>query len=162
MRGLRLENAWVPGAVGDVAALHGRYYAASHGFGVSFETRVAAALGEFLARLDERSMFRCVVDNAGRVLGSIAVDGAQSPLAQLRWFIMDDSLRGHGWGTRMMDEAMAHCRRFEGVYLYTMAGLDAAIHLYERHGFTETARVPDAQWDTGFVNIRMEVRLSPP
>ena len=158
---MRLADQWVPGAVGDVAALHGRYYAASHGFGVGFETRVATALGEFLARLDERSLFRCVVDDKGRVLGSIAIDGAQSPLAQLRWFILDGSLHGQGWGRRMMEEAMAHCRRFEGVYLYTMEGLDAAIHLYERHGFAETARVPDAQWSTGFVNIRMEARFSP-
>lgn len=155
---MRLVSGYVPGAVGDVAALHGRYYAASHGFGVGFEARVAAALGAFLEGIDERSLFACVVDDAGRVLGSISIDGAQAPLAQLRWFILHDSLHGQGWGRRLMDAAMAHAARFPGVYLYTMEGLDAAIHLYRKHGFVEAARVPDAQWGTGFVNVRMEKR----
>jgi ribosomal protein S18 acetylase RimI-like enzyme len=158
MNDLRLENAWVPGAVGDIAALHGRYYAASHGMGVSFEGRVAAALGAFLETIDERSLFRCVVDEAGRVLGSIVIDGTQTPLAQLRWFILSPKLHGQGWGRRLMEEAMAHAAQFPGAYLYTMDGLDAAIHLYRRFGFVETARVPDAQWNSPVTNIRMEWR----
>jgi ribosomal protein S18 acetylase RimI-like enzyme len=155
---MRLATGYLPGAVGDVAALHGRTYAASHGFGVTFETRVATALGSFLEGMDERSLFAAVVDDAGRVLGSIAIDGAQAPLAQLRWFILHESLRGQGWGRRLMQAAMDHAARFDGVYLYTMEGLDAAIHLYRRFGFIETARIPDAQWGTGFSNIRMETR----
>lgn len=155
---MKLVTGYVPGAVGDVAALHGRFYAASHGFGVGFEARVAAALGAFLEGIDERSLFAAVVDDAGKVLGSISIDGAQSPLAQLRWFILHDSLHGQGWGKRLMQAAMDHAARFAGVYLYTMEGLDAAIGLYRRHGFVEAARVADAQWGTGFTNIRMEKR----
>jgi ribosomal protein S18 acetylase RimI-like enzyme len=156
MSGLRLESAWIPGAVGDIAALHGRHYAASHGMGVGFEGRVAGALGAFLEGMDERSLFRCVVDAQGQVLGSIVIDGSQSPLAQLRWFILDASLRGQGWGRRLMQAAMDHAQQFSGAYLYTMDGLDAAIHLYRAFGFNETARVADAQWNTPIVNIRME------
>lgn len=156
MTGLRLENAWRPGAVGDIAALHGRHYAASHGMGVGFEGRVAGALGAFLEKLDERSLFRCVVDDRGRVLGSIVIDGTQTPLAQLRWFILAEELRGQGWGRRLMRAAMDHAAGFPGAYLYTMEGLDAAIHLYRGFGFAETARVPDAQWNTPITNIRME------
>ncbi|MBC7434136.1 MAG: GNAT family N-acetyltransferase [Rubritepida sp.] len=159
---MKLVTGYIPGALGDVAALHGRHYAASHGFGVSFETRVAGALGAFLEAMDERSLFAAVVDPAGMVLGSIAIDGAQSPLAQLRWFILADTLRGQGWGRRLMEAAMVHAARFDGVYLYTMEGLDAAIHLYRRAGFAETARVPDPQWGTGLANIRMEVRRARP
>lgn len=155
---MKLVTGYIPGAVGDVAGLHGRYYAASHGFGVRFEARVAAALGAFLEGIDERSLFAAVVDDAGRVQGSISIDGSQTPLAQLRWFILADSLHGQGWGRRLMQAAMDHARRFPGVYLYTMEGLDAAIHLYERFGFIEAARVADAQWGTGFTNIRMEKR----
>ena len=155
---MKLVTGTIPGTVGDVAALHGRFYAASHGFGVQFETRVAAALGAFLECMDERGLFACVADDAGRVLGSIAIDGAQTPLAQLRWFILHEGLQGQGWGRRLMDAAMAHATRFEGVYLYTMEGLDAAIHLYRTAGFVEVARVADAQWGTGFTNIRMEKR----
>jgi ribosomal protein S18 acetylase RimI-like enzyme len=51
---------------------------------------------------------------------------------------------------------MAHAQRFPGAYLYTMDGLDAAIHLYRAFGFSETARVADVQWNTPITNIRME------
>jgi len=156
MSHLRMENQWLPGAVGDIAALHGRHYAQSHGMGVGFEGRVAGALGAFLENVDARSLFRCVVDDQDRVLGSVVIDGSQTPLAQLRWFILDPSLRGQGWGRRLIQAAMAHAQLFPGVYLYTMDGLDAAIHLYRAFGFSETARVADAQWNTPITNIRME------
>jgi len=106
--------------------------------------------------LDARSLFRCVVDDQGRVLGSIVIDGSQTPLAQLRWFILDPSLRGQGWGRRLIQAAMDHVQHFPGAFLYTMDGLDAAIHLYRAFGFSETARVADAQWNTPITNIRME------
>jgi ribosomal protein S18 acetylase RimI-like enzyme len=51
---------------------------------------------------------------------------------------------------------MDHAQHFPGAYLYTMDGLDAAIHLYRAFGFSETARVADAQWNTPITNIRME------
>lgn len=159
---MKLVTGYIPGAVGAVAAMHGRHYADSHGFGVSFETRVATALGDFIAGMDDPSLFAAVADPSGRVLGSIAIDGAQAPLAQLRWFILDDTLRGQGWGRRLMATAMAHAARFEGVYLYTMAGLDAAIRLYRQAGFTEISRVADTQWGTGATNLRMEFRRAAP
>ena len=59
-----------------------------------------------------------------------------------------------------MQAAMNYAAQFPGVYLYTMEELDAAIHLYRRFGFVEAARVTNAQWGTGFFNIRMEHRLT--
>ena len=62
MPGWRLEPDWVPGAIGDLAALHARHYAASHGFDRVFEAKVAGDLAEFLGRRDPaRDWFRCVV-----------------------------------------------------------------------------------------------------
>lgn len=46
---LAFHEAWFPGAVGDIAALHARHDGASHGFGPAFEAKVARELGAFLS-----------------------------------------------------------------------------------------------------------------
>ena len=43
---------YVPGSIGRMVELHGRYYARDWRFGRSFEGKVASELGELLARLD--------------------------------------------------------------------------------------------------------------
>nr|WP_207191625.1 GNAT family N-acetyltransferase [Paracraurococcus ruber] len=148
-----MEPGWVPGAIGDIAALHARHYAASHGFGAVFEAKVARELGEFLARLDPAGdLFRCVVGAEGRVLGSIALDAGEAGLpprtAHLRWFILDASLRGAGLGRRLLAETLAHARAagFARVFLWTLAGLPAAERLYVEAGFVLEEEVTGTQW----------------
>ncbi len=46
-----------------------------------------------------------------------------------------------------MSAAMDFCRsRFGTVHLHTFAGLDAARHLYERHGFQLINEQPTTEW----------------
>ncbi len=135
---MTFHDRWAPGMVGDIAALHGRVYAASHGFGRTFETAVAKGLGEMLGDLDPaRDVFRAV-EAEGRFRGSIALDAsAADGTARLRYFILDEALRGQGIGKRWMDDLMAHARAtgLTYIHLWTLAGLDAATALYERAGF---------------------------
>ena len=146
---IEIHPGWVAGAIGGVAALHARAYAASHGFGAFFEAKVARELGDFLLRLDPaRDLFRCAVAQ-DRVLGSIALDCGEDPgSAHLRWFILDPALRGRGLGRRWLDEAVAQARRagMPEVHLWTLAGLDAAAHLYESSGFVLDREVEATQW----------------
>jgi len=149
----RIETGWVPGAIGDIAALHARHYAASHGFGAVFEAKVARELGEFLGRLDPaRDLFRGLVGQDGAVRGSIALDGGEAGLpagtAHLRWFILDASLRGSGLGRRLLAETLAHARAvgFGRVYLWTLTGLPAAERLYAEAGFMLEEEVTGRQW----------------
>lgn len=159
-------DRWAPGAVGGVAALHARFYARSHGFGAVFEAKVARELGDFLTRLDPArgDLFRCAMDAEGRVLGSIALDaGDRSPEGfwHLRWFILDAALRGQGLGRRWLAEAVAAARAggAPGVYLWTLAGLDAAAALYAAAGFVVTQRVAATQWGKEMEEIRMALRF---
>jgi N-acetylglutamate synthase-like GNAT family acetyltransferase len=163
MDGIRILEAWAPGAIGGVAALHARHYAASHGFGAFFEAKVAAELGEFLCRLDPaRDLFRCAMDAEGRVLGSIALDCGEAPgAAHLRWFILDGALRGRGLGARWLGEAMDRARALglARVWLWTLDGLDAAAALYARAGFATVEEVAAEQWGRRTVERRMELTL---
>ncbi len=81
----------------------------------------------------DRSSLTAVSDRAGA--------------AQLRWFIVSEALQGRDFGQRLMSVAMDFCRsRFATVYLHTFAGLDAARHLYERHGFKLISERPSTEW----------------
>jgi len=141
---------YVPGAIGRVVQLHADYYSKAWDFGLYFEAKVAGELSQFLQRLDPaRDGFWTVV-RAGRVEGSIAVDGAnaQTEGAHLRWFILSDALRGSGVGNRLMQEAVDFCRRREyaRVFLWTFQGLEPARHLYEKFGFRLAEQIEGGQW----------------
>lgn len=133
-----IHDRWAPGLIGDIAALHGRVYAATHGFGLAFEAAVAKGLGEMLGYFDPaRDFFRAAQSDA-RFRGSIALDAsAGDGTARLRYFILEEALRGQGIGKRWMAELMAHAHatRLSYIHLWTLAGLDAATALYERAGF---------------------------
>lgn len=125
-----------PGVLGRVVELHGRYYSREWGLGLYFEAKVARELAEFLQRMTEGDgIWVARVD--GEMAGAIVIDGHDGAGARLRWFILDESCHGLGLGGMLMQAAMDHCRAqgFERVWLSTFAGLVAARHLYEKHGF---------------------------
>jgi uncharacterized protein YhfF/GNAT superfamily N-acetyltransferase len=156
--GPRVVPGWLPGAVGAVAALHGRYYAREHGFGVLFEAKVAAECAEFCPRIDPTRDGLWLLVDGGRIAGSIAIDGSGPDAAHLRWFIVDDEMRGRGLGRRLIEAAMGFCRRagHRSVYLTTFAGLDAARALYEQHGFRLVAEADGETWGTRVREQRFE------
>ncbi|CAJ0815800.1 bifunctional helix-turn-helix transcriptional regulator/GNAT family N-acetyltransferase [Ralstonia flaminis] len=146
--GVQIVQGYVPGCIGDIAGLHGRFYAQHWGFGVFFERRVATELATFAAALpdDDKALWLCVEN--GRCLASLAMDGnPHYRAAHLRWFIVDDALRGTGIGRELMSRAMRFAdARFDETYLDTFKGLDAARHLYESFGFVLTQEEEGTQW----------------
>ncbi|MEE8189808.1 MAG: GNAT family N-acetyltransferase [Kiloniellales bacterium] len=149
MAGMQL-NGYYPGAIGEVVAAHAAYYAEHWDFGLGFEAKVAQELGAFLAGFEEGHDGFWVAALDGDFAGSISIHGrdAGERGARLRFFITDPKYQGRGIGERLMREAMAFCDRagFARVYLWTFEGLDAARHLYERHGFRLCREEPGDQW----------------
>jgi GNAT superfamily N-acetyltransferase len=139
---------WLPGAVGAIAAMHARYYAGAHGFGVYFEAKVAAECAAFCSRLDPARDGLWLLVDGGRIAGSIAIDGSGTDGAHLRWFIVDHEMRRRGLGRRLIDAAMGFCRRagHRAVHLTTFAGLEAARALYEQQGFRLVAEADGETW----------------
>jgi uncharacterized protein YhfF/GNAT superfamily N-acetyltransferase len=147
--GPRIVPGYIPGGLAASCALQTSYYARHHDFGAIFEAGRLADIGAFLDRYDAARDGVWLIVDGGRVHGSIVIDAGNPPSedAQLRWFIVCEELRGRGLGQRLMSEAMDFCRaRFASVYLHTFAGLDAARHLYEQHGFVLINERPTTAW----------------
>lgn len=155
-------SGWSPGALGQVVALHGRYYARDWGFGPYFEAKVAAGMADFIPRLNPGRDLFLAARRGNHLLGTITVDGSESTAdeAHVRWFITSDAARGTGIGRKLMTRAMEFCDQvgFALVYLDTFKGLDPARHLYESHGFQLVAEHPDSTWGVEVTEQRFERR----
>ena len=146
-------DGYRPGALGGVLGLHMEYYGPEWGFGLAFETKVAAELSAFLARMDpDRDLFLTAL-RGDALAGSISMDvsGGGPDGAHLRWFVVSGSERGSGLGKELMMRAIRHADRVSAgsVWLTTFAGLDAARALYERFGFTLVSESDVDQWQGG-------------
>lgn len=145
-----IQTGHRPGAIGRCVEMHARYYARAAGFGRPFEAKVAAELAEFAGRLDDPRNGLWLAVRAGEIVGTVAVDGEDlgPGVAHLRWFIVDDGLRGAGVGRRLLASAVGFCDRagFAETRLWTFRGLDAARRLYEAQGFALAEERPGRQW----------------
>jgi DNA-binding MarR family transcriptional regulator/GNAT superfamily N-acetyltransferase len=156
----RVVEGYRPGCIGDIAGLHARFYAHHAGFGVYFERKVATELAAFAESIPAPGKAMWLVMEGERVLGSLAIDGdRKTRVAHLRWFIIDDSLRGSGMGRELMSRAMAFVdEHYDETYLWTFKSLDAARHLYESFGFELTEEAEGDQWGTKVIEQRFTRR----
>lgn len=154
----RIEKHPIPsGALGDITALHARYYATHWGFDIRFEAEVARELGDFALAFDpSRDGFWLATDSSdatGAIAGSLIIDRQEirDGGGRLRWFIIDPTLQARGLGRRLLEDSLAFCRAKgdRGLYLKTFAGLDAARKLYETVGFELVEEIHDTDWNEG-------------
>lgn len=145
-----VRRGYVPRLLARIVDMHATYYSRHAGFGMAFETKVAEGLAAFLGRADGEVSEIWHAESDGRIVGGVAIDGEDlgENTAHLRWFIVDDSVRGLGAGKALIDTALAFCdaRGFAQTRLWTFEGLDAARHLYERRGFTLERTYVGDQW----------------
>lgn len=157
----QIQEGYAPGCIGDVASLHARYYAQAAGFGVVFERLVATGLATFAEALPAAGKNLWRYTDGTRTLASIAIDSdLAARTAHLRWFIVDESLRGMGVGRALLARALrfADTLDVDETYLWTFKGLDAARHLYESAGFVLTDEAEGTQWG----GVVVEQRFSRP
>lgn len=162
---VEIQAGYIPGAIGRIACLFATHFARDYGFGQYFEGKVASELAEFTRRLDKPCNGLWLAQRAGQVLGSVAIDGEDlgGNTAHLRWFILDESLRGQGTGRRLLQSAVDFCdqRGFAEIHLWTVRGLDVARRLYDEVGFTLAEELLATQWGKETVEQRLVRMLRP-
>lgn len=147
---IEIVRGYRPGLIARITEMHALYYARESGFGQRFESVVANGLADFCNRLENPQNAIWTARQDGEIVGSVAIDGEDmgANTAHLRWFIIDDGVRGGGIGRKLLDAALAFSdeRGFAETHLWTFSGLHAARHLYETRGFTLAEEQPGAQW----------------
>lgn len=155
---VRIATGYRPGLIARITEMHAHYYADASGFGQAFESVVASGLAAFCDRLDRPTNNLWSAVHGDRITGAIAIDGEDlgSGIAHLRWFIVEGGVRGRGTGRLLLSAALGFAdeNRFEETHLWTFAGLAAARHLYERHGFVCVEERPGRQWGSEVLEQR--------
>lgn len=126
-----------PGDLGWVVSRHGARYATEHGWDASFEVLVARIVADIGAGGPGHAAWIAELD--GERVGCVFCAPAETAgTAQLRLLLVEPAARGHGVGTKLVEE----CVRFAGhtgakrIELWTQESLGAARRIYARAGFT--------------------------
>ncbi|WP_027407659.1 helix-turn-helix domain-containing GNAT family N-acetyltransferase [Anoxybacteroides tepidamans] len=154
-------RSFQPGDVGYVAYLHGKLYHKTYGFGRAFEYYVMKGLTEFLGDSEGGDLW--VAEVNGEIVGSIGITQSSEQIAQLRWFVVDENYQGLGLGKKLMDTAIAFCRKrgYQHVFLWTVSILDTARHLYQKYNFKLTEEKPNKTWTgTRLIEERWDLTLT--
>lgn len=157
-----INRGYRPALLARTLELHMNYYCRTVGWGVEFETGLGATLSNLISRLDRpvNEAWTAIqsipakepgLPSEERVVGVIFIDGeipGREGSSRLRAFIVDESARGLGVGTKLIKEAMAFVREkgFVECGLSTMRQLEAARKLYEAEGFLPVSEEWKETW----------------
>lgn len=157
---IALRTELVPGDLGRIIGLHGVVYAREYGFDTTFEAYVASPLAEFVCCRTDRDRL-WIAECGDRLVGCIAIVGTSEEQAQLRWFLVDPSVRGLGLGKRLLQEAVEFCKRcsYRTVFLWTVSALSVAARLYRSFGFEKVQESPAWQWGVRVVEEKYVLAL---
>jgi GNAT superfamily N-acetyltransferase len=149
-----------PGDIGSIIHLHGVVYSREYGFDTTFEAYVAVPLAEFVRSRTDRDRL-WIAERGDRLVGCIAIVGVSDKDAQLRWFLVDPSARGHGLGKRLLHHAVTFCEqsKYETVCLWTVSSLTAAARLYRSVGFEKVEENPAKRWGVAVVEEKYVLAL---
>lgn len=162
---VEVRQGYTSGVIASVTQLHASFYAKNYGFGRVFERKVATEMSEFMSRIDSPTNTTFSAYHGDALLGSVSLDGDDlgNGTCHLRWFIVSPAAQGMGIGRLLLNKATAFADQnaFDQTRLWTFQGLDAARHLYEKHGFVLVHETPGAQWGTEVIEQEF-LRKHPP
>ncbi len=155
-----VRQGYCPGVIASVVGQHASYYAINYGFGAIFERKVATEMSEFMGRIESPLNSTFSAFRGEKFLGSVSLDGEdlEEGVSHLRWFIVNPAAQGMGIGNLLLEKATSFVdvQGFERTRLWTFKGLDAARHLYEKHGFVLVRENPGKQWGSEVIEQEFE------
>src|SRR5262245_16748377 len=92
-----------PGDLGFMIYRHGALYSREYGYGISFESYVAAGAHEFFKSYDPARDRVWVCEHEGERVGFLLLMHRENNVAQLRYFYLEPAYRGMGLGKRLME-----------------------------------------------------------
>lgn len=153
-----------PGDLGWILQAHGELYAKEYGWGMPFEELVAGIVGDFATSRDPAQERGWMAELDGRRVGCVlCVKDEGEHTARLRVLLVDPAGRGHGLGTRLVDECLRFARSagYERVSLWTQSVLTSARTIYQAAGFELIAEEKHSDFEEALVGQHWALRLSP-
>jgi len=150
------------GEMGWVVARHGSLYAQEHGWGVGFEGLVAEIVANYVKTCDPDRARCWIADIDGEPVGSVFIEKGSDEVAKLRLLLVDPKARGHGIGTRLVEECIRFARAagYRKISLWTRSVLTDARRIYRRAGFRRVGRTkPHAEFGMKFFEETWELKL---
>jgi streptothricin acetyltransferase len=91
---------------------------------------------EFENVTEPDSVLLTVVEDE-KVYGYVHATKSWNNMAEIRWIVLDVSIRGHGYGRMLMDQVLMWARqlRVAGIRLESQSNNVAACYFYRRYGF---------------------------
>lgn len=128
------------GDIGWVIERQSRLYADEYGWNGEYEALVAEIGAAFIRNFQPGREFCWIAELDGQRVGAVFLVRRSDEQAQLRLLHVERSARGHGIGTRLVDECVSTARAvgYRKVILWTNDVLADARRIYERAGFRLT------------------------
>lgn len=159
--GITIDDKWEPGDLGLLIHLHGVQNFQDYGFNAIHEAYCAKIAAEFILNPHKDRSFGWIARKGGEVVGSVLVVERPENQAQLRLLFVSKSVRGIGLGRWLVEEAVRYLasRGFGRIYLWTVAGLDRAISIYQSVGFMQSDEKLIEEWGKSSTEIRFDLDL---
>jgi len=143
-----------------IVQYHYVYYAEHYGFNHDFGRYVEGPLTDFFQRNSEVEQI-WLLDEGSELKGCIALARVNSDEAQLRWFYVDESLRGQGFGQKLISLLLQFAREknYSSIILWTVSLLEEARRLYEKNGFVLEEQHQSNIWGRELMEQKYRVTL---
>ena len=150
-----------PADIIEIVRYHDKYYAANYGFNHDFGRYVFGPLTEFFERNSPDEGIWLLEDNSG-LKGCVALVRNSEEEAQLRWFYVDETLRGQGFGQQLMNFLITFAveKQYQRIILWTVSLLDEARRVYERNGFQLEEEIASRIWGQDLVEQKFVKQIS--
>ena len=139
-----------------------KLYAAEYGFTSEiWKQYLTGGVREFADRFDGGRDCMYIAEHDRVPCGCIAITHTDEMTAQLRFYFIEQELRGRGAGHRLIDLAIGFCREkaYGRVFLWTFSTLEAARHLYAGSGFRITDTSVNSGWGEPILEEKWELEL---
>ncbi len=150
---------------GDMAWIkrrHGEFYAQQQGWDSSFEALVGKICTAFERDFDPALEHCWIAEMGGRPVGSVALTrSGEDGVARLRLLLVEEAARGHGLGSRLVDECQRFARAagYRKIRLWTTDQQQEARQIYRSKGYVLVTEEPVHAFGKDMVNETWELDL---